>query len=266
LPELLADRTASGVLVLTFNRADKLNALTASLIEALQEAVDLAEAEPVIRGIVLTGAGRAFSAGADIPSFVASLDESVEAALRDIVQRGQELTRRIEASRKPVICAVNGLAYGGGCELVEASHLAVASEDATFAKAEINIGIIPVFGGTQRLPRHIGRKKALELILTGAPISAVAAERLGLINRVVPEGQALDTAVRLAEQIGSHPLRTVGAALAAVTNGLDKPIDEALAIEAEAFRRMAADPGTNALLRSFALRGGGRPGFSEPNS
>jgi enoyl-CoA hydratase len=184
----------------------------------------------------LTGAGdRAFSAGADIGSVAASIAGGVEQALREVVRRGQGLTRRIEQFPKPVIVAVNGLAYGGGCEITEAAPLAIASDKATFAKPEIALGFPPPFGGSQRLPRNIGRKRGLEMILTGDPIDAARAERIGLVNAVVPHAELLPAARALAERIIRHAPSAVTACLAAVTRGLNVPIDEGLAIEASWF-------------------------------
>jgi enoyl-CoA hydratase/carnithine racemase len=145
------------------------------------------------------------------------------------------MTRRVESFPKPIIAAVNGLAFGGGCELVEATHIALAAEKASFSKAEINIGIIPTFGGTQRLPRNVGRKAAIELILTGRTFDATEATRLGLINRVVPGFELLEAAVKLAEALAMKPPLTVAAALAAIHRGMDASIDEGLAIEEAAF-------------------------------
>lgn len=135
---------------------------------------------------MLTGAGtRAFGAGADIADLGGSIERGPESARQEIVVRGQGLTRRIENLPKPIIVAVNGLAFGAGCEITEAVPLAIASDDALFAKSEIKLGFPPPFGGTQRLPRHIGRKRALEMILTGDAIDAQRASALGLVNKVV---------------------------------------------------------------------------------
>jgi enoyl-CoA hydratase/carnithine racemase len=149
------------------------------------------------------------------------------------------MTRRVESFPKPIIAAVNGLAFGGGCELVESTHIALAAETATFSKAEINIGIMPTFGGTQRLPRNIGRKAAIELILTGRTFDAAEAARLGLINRVVPATNLLDEALALANLLASKPLLTLAAVLGAIHRGLDAAIDDGLAIEEAAFARIA---------------------------
>ena len=129
------------------------------------------------------------------------------------------------------VAAVNGLAFGAGCELVESAHIALAADTAPFSKAEINIGIIPTFGGTQRLPRNVGRKAAIELILTGRTFDAVEAARLGLINRVVPEAELLGSAIGPAAELASKPPLTVAAALMAIHRGMDASIDDGLAIE-----------------------------------
>jgi enoyl-CoA hydratase len=192
MSELVLYETRGAVALLTLNRPEKLNALNYAVVDRLLALLDRIELASEVRAVILTGAGeRAFSAGADIAEFSETVWEGPDVALRAFVRRGQSMTARIEAFSKPVIVAVNGLAYGGGCEINEAAHLAVASERATFAKSEINIGIPPTFGGTQRLPRLAGRKRALELLLTGDPFSAQRAYELGLVNRVVPYPSSL---------------------------------------------------------------------------
>jgi len=197
--------------VLTLDRPEKLNALDHTTIDLVQERLDEAEADDAVRAVVLTGAGdRAFSAGADIADLAGSIRGGVDRALREVVRRGQGLTRRIEAFPKPLVVAVNGLAYGGGCEVTEAAPLALAAEHATFAKPEITLGFPPPFGGSQRLPRHVGRKRALEMILTGDPIDARTAERIGLVNRVVPADALAGEVGRLAATIAENaPLSLV---------------------------------------------------------
>ena len=220
--------------LLTMDRPARLNALDPVLIAALQAALDAIEADPCVRAVILTGAGdRAFSAGADIHAFAPVIERGE--AMRGFVRPGQALTARIEAFPKPVICAVNGLAYGGGCEVVEAAPLAVAAAHATFAKPEIKLGFPPPFGGTQRLARLIGRKRALAMILSGAPIPAEEALAIGLVNRVVAPDRLLDAALGLAEGIAAHSPLAVAASLAAVTRGLNLSIAEGLAVEAAAF-------------------------------
>ena len=227
-----------GIATITLNRPHQLNALDYPTIDALMQYLDLIEAEADIRSVILTGAGdRAFSAGADIKGFAASVRAGVDVALRDFVCRGQGLTKRIEAFPKPVIAAVNGLAFGGGCEVVEACPLAVAAETARFAKPEINLGFPPPFGGTQRLPRLVGRKRALHMILTGESISAAEAQQIGLINQVVLRDQLMSAARQLASTIARKPAVAVTACLASVTRGINLSIDEGLAVEAGQFAR-----------------------------
>jgi enoyl-CoA hydratase/carnithine racemase len=238
LPVLI---TRNGTIAtLTLNRPEKLNALNYATIDALLGHLDAIEADDGVRGVILTGAGeRAFSAGGDIPEFARSVAESPEAAHRDFVARGQRLTARIEAYRKPIVAAVNGLAFGGGCEVTEAAPLAIASDRALFAKPEIRLGMPPTFGGTQRLPRLAGRKRAMELLLTGAPFLPERALELGLVNAVVPHADLLPAARALLEAILVHSPLAVATILAAVTRGINLPIAEGLLVEAEQFARMA---------------------------
>src|ERR1700761_8427607 len=225
-----------GIALLTLNRPDKLNALNYDLIDGLMTRLDAIEGDTAIRAVILTGAGeRAFSAGADITEFSASVRLGADVAVRDFVRRGQAMTARLEAFRKPVIAAVNGLAFGGGCEITEAVHLAVASERASFAKPEIKLGMPPTFGGTQRLPRLAGRKRALELLLTGEPFAPDHALGIGLINRIVPHDDLLPAARDLAARIVRHSPDAVRATLTAVTRGLNMSIGEGLLVEQEQF-------------------------------
>src|ERR1700726_2384654 len=193
---------------------------------------------PTLRAVVITGAGRAFSAGADIAAFQRHLETGPAEAVVHFMRPGHQLTRRVESFPKPVIAAVNGLAFGGGCELVESAHIAFAADTAVFSKAEINIGIIPTFGGTQRLPRNIGRKAATELILTGRRFDAAEAARLGLVNRIVPAEALLNSALALAAELTTKPPLTLAAALTAIHRGMDASIDDGLAIEEAAFARI----------------------------
>jgi enoyl-CoA hydratase/carnithine racemase len=227
------------VALLTLNRPDKLNALNYELIDRLMEFLDAIERNPDIRAVILTGAGdRAFSSGADIAGFASTVRQGQDVALRDFVGRGQRMTARIETFPKPIIVAVNGLAHGGGSEIAEAAPLAIASECAEFCKAEITLGFAPPFGGSQRLPRLIGRKRALRMILTGEPISALQARDFGLVNDVVPHERLLDEAFLLAGKIATKSPLAVVACLGSVTRGINVPIDEGLAIEANYFAQM----------------------------
>src|SRR3982074_3373203 len=194
--------TRGPVALVTLNRPQKLNALDYALIDRLTAVLDTAETDDDIRAVVLTGAGeRAFSSGADIACFAPSVRRGQAAALREFVRRGPRVTAGIEGFPKPVIAAVNGLAHGGGCEIVEAAPLALASARAEFCKAEINLGFAPPFGGTPRPPRLLGRKRALRMILTAEPIGAAEARSFGLVNEVVAHEDLLDAAFALAHRI-----------------------------------------------------------------
>ncbi|MBB2671512.1 UNVERIFIED_ORG: enoyl-CoA hydratase/carnithine racemase [Rhizobium esperanzae] len=230
-----------GVTILTLNRPEKLNALNYALIDRLLAILDAIEIDGSIRALILTGAGeRAFSAGGDIHEFSESVARGADVAMRDFVMRGQRLTARLEAFRKPVIAAVNGLAFGGGCEITEAVPLAIASERALFAKPEINLGMPPTFGGTQRLPRLAGRKRALEVLLTGDTFSPQRALELGLVNQVVPHDDLMLAAHELARRILRHSSLATASILTAVTRGINQSIAEGLLIEGEQFARMAS--------------------------
>jgi enoyl-CoA hydratase len=227
------------VVLLTLNRPEKLNALNYEMIDLLMQHLEEIERDTNVRAVVLTGAGdRAFSSGADIAGFATSVREGPQVALRDFVRRGQHMTARIETFPKPIIVAVNGLAHGGGAEITEAAPLAIASERAEFCKAEISLGFAPPFGGSQRLPRLIGRKRALRMILTAERISASDAREFGIVNHVVPHGRLLDEAFALAAKIVDKSPLAVAACLGSVTRGINVPIDEGLAIEASYFAQM----------------------------
>jgi enoyl-CoA hydratase len=245
----------NGVALLTLNRPDKLNALNYPMIDALMSALDRIERDSETRAVILTGAGdRAFSAGADIPGFAPSVAAGVDVALRDFVRRGQTLTSRIETFIKPIVAAVNGIAYGGGCEIVEAVPLAIASEQAQFAKREIRLGLPPCFGGTQRLPRLAGRKRALKMILTAEPIGAHEAAAIGLVNEVFPHDRFMYEAHRLAYGLTLQSPLAVAACLTSVTRGFNLPIDEGLAVEAAQFARMVPTKDIHEGIQSFLDR------------
>ena len=228
-----------GIALITLNRPDRLNALNYALIDRLMSLLDQIEVETSAHVVVLTGAGeRAFSAGADIDEFSGSVRRGTDTAVRDFVRRGQAMTARLEAFRKPVIAAVNGLAFGGGCEITEAVHLAIASDRASFAKPEINLAMPPTFGGTQRLPRLAGRKRALELLLTGDSFSPARALEIGLVNRIVTHEELLPAARELAGRIMRHSPLAVGSVITAVTRGLNMTIGEGLQVESEQFAAM----------------------------
>ncbi len=239
--ETVLIETRRRIALVTLNRPHKLNALTYAMNDRLLTLLDAIEDDRSIGAVVITGAGeRAFSAGGDIPEFAASVKNGPEEAVKAFVRRGQAMTRRMETFAKPIIAAVNGIAFGGGCEITEAVHLAVASDRAMFAKPEINIGIPPTFGGTQRLPRLAGRKRALELLLTGDTFTPQRAFELGLVNKVVPHDDLMAESFALAERILRHSPLAAARIIAAVTRGLNVSIDEGLAIESEQFARMAS--------------------------
>ncbi len=178
----------NAILTITINRPDQLNALNVATIEELKWAMDQAYEDNNIKGIIITGAGpKAFVAGADIKE-IASLNELNS---RKFAENGQEVFMAIENCEKPVIAAVNGFALGGGCELAMACHLRVATENAKFGQPEVNLGLIPGYGGTQRLTQLVGKGKALELMMTGDMLSANEAKSLGLVNHVVADQDAL---------------------------------------------------------------------------
>lgn len=247
--------TQDGIGVLTLNRPEKLNALDYETIDELMSELEQIEADDAVRVVILTGAGeRAFSAGADIRRFQASVEGGMDTALREFVRRGQRLTSRLENFPKPIIAAVNGIAFGGGCEVTEAVPLAIASDRAQFAKPEIKLGFPPPFGGRQRLPRHVGRKRALAMILTGDPISAAEAERIGIVNKVVPHASLMEEARALAGRIMRQSPLAVTACLASVTRGLNLTIDEGLAVEAAQFGRMVGTSDIREGIAAFVER------------
>lgn len=251
MSELIRCDRQGEVAVLTLNRPHKLNALNYALLDRFLVLLGHLEADPGVRALVVTGAGRAFSAGADIGEFRHSVGAGVETALREFCRRGQAVTRRLENFPKPVIAAVNGLAFGGGCELSEAMALTIAAKEAQFAKSEIRLGLIPDFGGTQRLPRLVGRKRALAMMLTGDPISAEQAREEGLVNRVVAGEDLLPAALELACRITRYSPLAIDACLTSVTRGLDVSMEEGLAIEAAQFARTVPTEDLQEGMRAF---------------
>lgn len=255
MTEILLCETQGRTALLILNRPQKLNALNYALVDRIVATLDALEDDPKIGAVILTGSGpRAFSAGADIGEFSESLRLGPDAASKAFVTRGQAMTARMEAFSKPIIAAVNGIAFGGGCEITEAVHLAIASEAASFAKPEIAIGIPPTFGGTQRLPRLAGRKRALEHLLTGDPFTPARALEIGLINRVVPADRLLTEAFDLARRILQHSPLAIARIITAVTRGLNMSIAEGLDIEREQFARMATTNDTREALDAWLAR------------
>ena len=224
--------TADRIAVVTVNRPDKLNALNREVIGALAREIEAAGNDPEAGAIVLTGAGtKAFVAGADIREMAALTP--VEA--REFSRMGQGLGDVIDATGKPVIAAIEGYTLGGGCELAMMAHLRVASPSAKFGQPEVGLGLIPGFGGTQRLARLVGEGRALEMILTGKMIDAQTAHAWGLVNRLAEGRSALEEAKALAAEILDKGPVAVRLCLEAVRTGLSMPLEEALEFEAALF-------------------------------
>lgn len=213
----------NGILILTINRPQALNALNTQTMQELKQFFsEYAPKREGIKGIIITGAGeKAFVAGADIKEFLA-LDTNSGAAM---AQGGQETFFLIERFSKPVIAAVNGFALGGGCELAMACHLRVAGERAKFGQPEVNLGIIPGYGGTQRLVQYIGKTKAMELLMTADMIGAEEAHRLGLVNYVVPAGEEVAKATELLEKIADKGPVAIAKIIEAVNAYFDEKQD-----------------------------------------
>jgi enoyl-CoA hydratase len=228
---LLFDVT-DGLARVTVNRPDKLNALNGDVIRELGEAVTRIESDAAIRGVILTGAGpKAFVAGADIAELAGQ--GAVDGKARALA--GQLVFRRLERCGKPVIAAVNGFALGGGCELAMACHLRVAAENARFGQPEVKLGLSPGYGGTVRLPRLVGKGRALELLLTAGMIDAAEAHRIGLVNRVVPAERLLEETEQLLRSILENGPLAVQLCIEAVDAGLEMSLDQALLLEANHF-------------------------------
>jgi enoyl-CoA hydratase/carnithine racemase len=216
------------------------NAISRAVAVALLEALTAAEADPACRALVLTGDGdRHFSAGADLTEFPADVTASVE------------VTRRLEASRLPVVAAVNGFALGGGCEIALACDLRICGANARFGQPEIKLGLIPGWGGTQRLPRLVGRGRALEMLLTGEQVDSARALAWGLVTRVVPPADLRREALVLAGLLAERPPLAVAAIKRAVHRGLDGPLEDGLRREREEFDRVLGSEDAREGLSAF---------------
>lgn len=251
--------SADGVAVVTVNRPEKRNPLDHETIEALDECFEQLGSDDAVKTIIVTGAGeKAFVAGADL-SQVTKLDAL---SGRRWGLRGQQVFSRIEALDKPVIAALNGWALGGGLELAMACHIRVAAEHARVGQPEVKLGIVPGYGGTQRLPRLIGRGPALEMLLTGDPITAQEAHRLGLVNHVVPADELMPRCREIAGKILKNGPVAVTLILQAVRRGLEMPLADALDWEASQFGLSCATAdikeGTQAFLEKREPRFEGR--------
>lgn len=244
---LIAD--AEGVRKITINRPEKLNALNVQTLAELNTAIAEIEADSSVEAVVVTGAGeKAFVAGADI-SELATLGP-VEA--KEFALRGQAVFRRLERLRRPVVAAVNGFALGGGCELAMACHMRVASANAVFGQPEVKLGLIPGYGGSQRLPRLVGRGRALELLLSGRSIKADEAQQIGLANLVCDPSELDEKVTDLLGSILANGPLAVGHCIEAVNSGLEMSLDDGCLLEATLFGVGAASDqmreGTTAFL------------------
>ena len=232
MSELILAADHGALRVLTVNRPDKLNALNRATLEALHAAFDAAAGDDAVRAVVLTGSGaKAFVAGADIAEMAAL--SAVEA--RDFSLVGQRLMRRMERMPKPVLAMVNGFALGGGLELAMCCHLRIAADTAKLGLPEVSLGLLPGFGGTQRLLRLVGRAAALELTLTGAPVDAARALGLGLVNRVAPAAELESETMALATKLAANAPLAMRGILDAVHVGGECAIDDGLEYESAQF-------------------------------
>ncbi len=248
---------ASGIALVTVNRPEKRNALSTDIVRELREAFEQVEHEPEIRAAILTGAGeKAFVAGADIGELAALSPAKAQRFARE----GQAVFRLIETLSKPVVAAVNGYALGGGMELAMSCAVRFASDNAEFGQPEAKLGIVPGYGGTQRLPRLVGRGRALELLLSGEPIKAEEAYRIGLVNAVVPQAELLSfSRAWLGKVLANAPV-ALEMALRSVDAGLDMGLESGLSYEAAAFAVCAATEDCSEGTRAFLEKR--RPAFT----
>ncbi|QCR24418.1 enoyl-CoA hydratase/isomerase family protein [Pontibacter sp. SGAir0037] len=245
---LLLQLEDNGILTISINRADKLNALNSTTILELQQAIQEVYDDTTIKGVIITGVGaKAFVAGADI----AEIAELSEVNARSFAERGQEVFSMIERCNKPVIAAVNGFALGGGCELAMACHMRIASENAKFGQPEVNLGLIPGYGGTQRLTQLIGKGKAMELMMTADMLSAPEALALGLANHVVAQEELLPKCHEILTKILAKAPLAIGMVIDCV-NAVYAKDENGYQTEANSFARCCTSEdfveGTNAFL------------------
>ncbi len=236
------------IAILYINRPKYLNALNAQTLEELSRAIDEVQRDPAIKVLIITGAGdKAFAAGADI-NFMLPLSPAEGRYFSDM---GEKVFRKLELMEKPVIAAVIGFALGGGCELAMACDIRLAAENAIFGQPEVGLGIIPGFGGTQRLPRLVGEGRAKELTFTADNISAEEAYRIGLVNHVYPAAELMPQAKKMASRIAARAPMAVGYAKFAIGKGLQVDIDTAMSIESDMFGLCCATEDKNEGLGAF---------------
>lgn len=240
--------TQGKVSILRVNRPEKLNAINRETLAEIVDAVRAFVADDSLGALVVTGEGvKAFISGADI----GELQPLGPAAAEDISRFGQAVVELIERSPKPVIAAVNGFAFGGGCELALACHIRLASDNAVMGLPEVKLGIIPGYGGTQRLPRLIGPGRAFELVLSGRPVKAEEAAAIGLVNRVVPQADLLPEAIKLAGAIAANGPLAVEAAMECIVRGMNLSLDQGLRFESGRFGILAASEDMHEGLQAF---------------
>ncbi|HTO73152.1 MAG TPA: enoyl-CoA hydratase-related protein [Gemmatimonadales bacterium] len=240
-----------GVASVTINRPDKLNALNDTVFRELTDVVARLESDSSIRGVILTGAGaKAFAAGADISELASQTPHDAKAR----ALTGQGVMGRIERLGKPVVAAVNGFCLGGGCELAMACHIRLASDNARFGQPEVNLGIGPGYGGTVRLPRLVGRGRALELLLTAQVIDAHEAYRIGLVNRVFPQDQLLVEAEKMIRLILSKGPLAVRLVIESVIAGADMAEEDHLLLEANHFGLLSASADMKEGMAAFLAK------------
>jgi len=238
-----------GVRWITLNRPEKLNALNRATLVELDHAVETAGNDDSVHAVVVTGSGeKAFVAGADI----SELNTLGPVEAKEFALKGQSIFNRIERLAKPAVAAVNGFALGGGCELAMACHMRIASANAIFGQPEVKLGLIPGYAGTQRLPRLVGKGRALELLLTGRNVGAEEAEKIGLVNAVCEPEELVETVTGLLGKILANGPLAVAHCIEAVNHGLDMPFDDGCLLEATLFGVGAASDqmreGTAAFL------------------
>jgi enoyl-CoA hydratase len=231
--------------IVTMNRPQALNALSYGLVKDLSLAMQELDRDPEVRVLIVTGGEKVFAAGADIKEM------AERGPFDELIQERLAYRDKINKISKPVIAAVNGFALGGGCELAMSCDIIVASESARFGQPEVNLGIIPGSGGTQRLTRVLGKHRAMELILTGDMLGAADAERLGLVNRVVPGELCLEEAKNLGKKIASKPALAIKAAKEAVLKAANSPLDEGLEFERKSFYLLFASEDRSEGMKAF---------------
>ncbi len=236
----------NGYAILQFNRPDVLNAINMELMAELVDALEILDKDEAVRCLILTGNEKAFAAGADIKEMADA--SAVEMLLRDQFARWD----RIRKIKKPIIAAVSGFALGGGCELAMTCDMIIASETARFGQPEISIGVMPGAGGTQRLTRAVGKAKAMEMVLTGKPITAEEAKQWGLVNKVVPVEYYLQEATNLAKEVASKPPVAVRMAKEAVLKSFDTTIEGGLEFERRNFYLLFASDDQKEGMKAFA--------------